>query len=206
MPDTPPDSRRSRRDFITVLGTGASAAWLASIWPTALADAAATSQADDPQRQPTYRALSAQQATDFGAVADRIIPRDDAPGARDVGVVFFADHLLSSFAPAKKPAFDKALADVNAAARTQHPTTASFAALTPEQQDEVLRSIESTDAFDVLRAVTVSGYFSHPSHAGNRNRAGWKAIRFEDRMSWTPPFGYYDRPDVMARLVPRKRA
>src|SRR6185295_14749319 len=117
VPETPPDGRRSRRDFITVLGTGASAAWLASIWPAALADAAEAAEAGEPQRQPTYRALTAQQATDFGAVADRIIPRDDAPGARDVGVVFFADHLLSSFAPAKKPAFDKALADMNAAAR-----------------------------------------------------------------------------------------
>src|SRR5690349_13785075 len=40
MTDTPP-SGRSRRDFITLLGTTASAAWIASIWPPALADAAA---------------------------------------------------------------------------------------------------------------------------------------------------------------------
>jgi gluconate 2-dehydrogenase gamma chain len=201
VPEIPPDGRRSRRDFITLLGTGASTAWLASIWPGALADAATTAHADERQR-PTYRALTAQQAADFGAVADRIIPRDDAPSARDVGVVFFADHLLSSFAPAKKPVFDAALAAVGSAARTRYPTAASFAALTPNQQDEVLRSIEATDEFNVLRTVTVSGYFSHPSHAGNRNGAGWKAIGFEDRMSWTPPFGYYDQPDVMAGLMP----
>ena len=206
MADTPPNRRGSRRDFITFLGAGTSAAWLASIWPGALADAATASDGAAAGQSPQFRALTAQQAADFGAIADRVIPRDDAPGARDVGVVFFADHLLSSFAPNKKPAFDNALAEVNAAARKRYPSAASFAALTAKQQDETLESIDTTDAFNVLRTVTVSGYFSHPSHRGNRNLAGWKAIGFEERMAWTPPFGYYDRPEIMARLVPRKRA
>lgn len=206
MPETPPHGRRSRRDFITLLGSTASAAWVASIWPAALADAAAASAPESQSQTQQFRALSAQQAADFTAIADRIIPRDDAPGARDVGVVFFADHLLASFAPDRKPAFDKALVEVNEAVRKRYPKAASFAALTTVQQDQTLKSIETTDAFDLLRTVTVTGYFSHPSYGGNRNLAGWKAIGFEDRMSWTPPFGYYDRPDVMARLVPRKRA
>lgn len=196
-----PDPVRSRRDFIALLGTTASAAWLASIWPPAIADAHA------PQGQaPRYRALTEQQADDFGAAADRIIPRDDAPGARDVGVVFFADHLLATFSPARKPDFDKAVAALNEAARKLEPTVRSFAALTPSQQDDTLRSIEKTDAFNLLRTITISGYFSHPSHRGNRDQAGWKAIGFQDRMSWTSPFGYYDQPDVMARLMPWRRA
>jgi hypothetical protein len=128
------------------------------------------------------------------------------PGARDLGVVFFADRLLASFAPERKPAFDKALAEVNDAARRLTPSAASFAALSIAQQDEALRTIESTEAFDVLRTVTVAGYFSHPSHGGNRDGTGWKAIGMVDRMAWTPPFGYYDRPDVMARLLARRRS
>lgn len=206
MSDTPPGSVRSRRDFITLLGTTAGGAWLATIWPPAIADASDAADAAQQGQTPRYRALTSQQAADFGAAADRIIPRDDAPGARDVGVVFFADHLLASFAPAKKPAFDAALTALNAATRKQVPNAASFAALTSKQQDEVLRSIETTDDFGVLRAITIAGYFSHPSHRGNRDAAGWKAIGFEDRMSWTPPFGYYDRPEIMARLLPGKRA
>jgi gluconate 2-dehydrogenase gamma chain len=204
--DTPPSSVRSRRDFIALLGTSAGGAWLATIWPPAIADASEAADAAQQGQAPRYRALTRQQAEDFGAAADRIIPRDDAPGARDVGVVFFADHLLASFAPAKKPAFDAALQTLNDAARKRVANAASFAALTSEQQDETLRSIETTDDFGVLRAITVAGYFSHPSHRGNRDAAGWKAIGFEDRMSWTPPFGYYDRPEVMARLLPGRRA
>ena len=204
--DTPPGSVRSRRDFITLLGTTAGGAWLATIWAPAIADASDAAEAAQQGQTPRYRALTRQQADDFGAAADRIIPGDDAPGARDVGVVFFADHLLASFAPARKPAFDAALTALNEAARKQVPNAVSFAALTSKQQDEVLRSIETTDDFGVLRAITIAGYFSHPSHRGNRDAAGWKAIGFEDRMSWTPPFGYYDRPEIMARLLPGRRA
>jgi hypothetical protein len=146
----------------------------------------------------------AAQANDFGAVADRIIPPDDAPGARAVGVVFFADRMLAGLNADQKPAFDKALLAVNAAARTLVPAATSFVALTAEQQDAVLESIETTDGFALMRAITVAGYFSHPSYGGNRDNAGWKAIGFEDRMMWASPFGYYDRPEVMARLLPRK--
>ena len=206
MSDTPPHPVRSRRDFIALLGTTASSAWFATIWPPAIADAREAAHAASQGQAPRYRALTDQQAEDFGAVADRIIPRDDAPGARDVGVVFFADHLLAGFAPARKPAFDQALVALNEAARNRAPNASSFASLTPTQQDETLRSIETTDAFNLLRTMTIGGYFSHPSHRGNRNEAGWKAIGFQDRMAWTPPFGYYDQPDVMARLMPWRRA
>jgi gluconate 2-dehydrogenase gamma chain len=204
--DTPPPPRRSRRDFITLLGASASAAWLAAMWPDALADAAAAQRETADGQQPRYRSLTAQQAQDFGAAADRIIPRDDTPGARDLGVVFFADRLLTSFAPERKPAFDRALVELNAAARKQVPNARSFASLTPAQQDDTIRSIETTDGFGVLRAVTVAGYFSHPRHGGNLDSASWKAIGFEDRMSWTPPFGYYDQPEIMATLLPRRPA
>ena len=207
MSDTPPHPRPSRRNFVALLGSSVSAAWLAGIWPAALADAEAASTETSPHEpQARYKSLTTRQAEDFGAIADRILPRDETPGERDVGVVFFADHLFASFAPERKPAFDKALAEVTAAARRLGPSVTSFAALPTSLQDDVLRSVEKTDAFNLLRTVTISGYFSHPSHGGNRNNAGWKTIGLEDRMSWTPPFGYYDRPEVMARLLPGKRA
>lgn len=206
MSDIQPRGARSRRDFVALLGTGVSAAWLATIWPSALEDAAAATERAARGEPTRYRALTPQQAEDFGAVADRIIPPDDTPGARAVGVVFFADHLLERVSPQRKPTFDKALSEVNEAARKHNPSAASFASLGAAEQGEVLRFMETTASFAELRAFTVGGYFSHPGYGGNRDMAGWKAIGFEDRMSWTPPFGYYDRPDVMARLLPRRRS
>lgn len=202
--DSPTQPGTSRRDFVARLGAGVSATWLASIWPQALADAAEAAGATATGQAPKYRVLTAAQANDFGAVADRIIPPDDAPGARAVGVVFFADRMLAGLNADQKPELDKALAAVNAAARTLVPGAASFAALTTPQQDDVLKSIETTDGFALMRAITVAGYFSHPSYGGNRGNAGWKAIGFEDRMMWASPFGHYDRPEIMARLLPRK--
>ena len=204
MSDSPTESPSSRRDFVSRLGAGVSAAWLAALWPQAIADAAEAADAAARGQTPAYRALSAEQANDFGAVADRIIPPDDTPGARAVGVVFFADRMLAGSGADQKPAFIKALSAVNAAAKKRLHKSASFAALTATQQDDVLASIDTTDDFNLLRGVTLSGYFSHPSYGGNRGNAGWKAIGFEDRMMWSSPFGYYDRPEVMARLLPRK--
>ncbi|HUQ84193.1 MAG TPA: gluconate 2-dehydrogenase subunit 3 family protein [Gemmatimonadaceae bacterium] len=193
-----------RRDFVSTLGTGLGAAWLAAIWPDALADAAEADRAATTGAAAQFRTITAQQAADFAAVADRIIPADETPGARDAGVAFFADRFLGGMGSGQKAEFDKAIAAVNAAAKKRVPTAASFAALTVKQQDETLTSIQSGNEFSVLRAITVAGYFSHPSHGGNRNDAGWRTIGIQDRMQWSPPFGYYDQPEVMTKLLPRK--
>lgn len=161
-----------RRHFVSSLGSGLGAAWFASIWPAAIADAAEAIGAIARGQSPAYRTITPQQAADFGAVADRIIPPDDTPGARDAGVVFFADRFLGGMAAEQKSAFDTAIAEVNAAARKRVPAAASFAALTTAQQDQTLESIQTTESFAVLRSIAVAGYFSHPKHGGNRNDAG----------------------------------
>ena len=203
MPDDPKPPT-TRRDFVARLGGGVGATLLASLWPAALDAAAAATRARSGEQQPKFRVLTAQQAADLAAIADRIIPRDDTPAASEVGLVFFADQYLATIGAHDKPDFEKALVEANAAAKRQVRTATSFAALTTRQQDAVLQSIEDTEGFGFLRAMTVSGYLCHPMHGGNRSNAGWKAIGFEERMSWSPPFGYYDRPEVMARLTPRR--
>jgi hypothetical protein len=35
--------------------------------------------------------------------------------------------------------------------------------------------------------------FANPEYGGNRDKIGWKMIGFDDRFSWGPPFGWYDR-------------
>ena len=92
MTEFPPRFTSSRREFVF----GLTAATIAAIWPAALADAATATELAAQGQQPTYRTLTAQQAADFGAAADRIIPPDDAPGARAAGVVFFADRVLAT--------------------------------------------------------------------------------------------------------------
>jgi gluconate 2-dehydrogenase gamma chain len=73
------------------------------------------------------------------------------------------------------------------------PESTSIAGLTAPQQIELLLSIEKSAFFELLRLHTVLGFLSAPSYGGNREGIGWKLIGFEDRMSFEPPFGYYDR-------------
>jgi gluconate 2-dehydrogenase gamma chain len=203
--DPTPGPPASRRDFLALLGGAAGAAWLASLWPTALADAAAAQQAAAQGQAPRFRVLTPWQAADFGAFADRIIPADDTPGARDSGVVHFVDGMLATLEAERKADFERALAELHRATRRRIPRGGAFATLPAARQDEILKSMESSPGFATLRIATLAGYLSHPSYGGNRNAVAWKAIGFEDRMTWQPPFGYYDRPEIMAQLLPRRR-
>ena len=133
------------------------------------------------------------QAKDVEAVAERIIPADDTPGAREAGVVTFIDLLLSEFEPDRRAAYTTGLEMLTA--RSGGP----FSNLAADRQNEVLRSIETTEFFNLIRQHTVMGFFSHPKYGGNRNKAGWKLIGFEDSFVFHPPFGYYDGPEGLSK-------
>jgi hypothetical protein len=70
-----------------------------------------------------------------------------------------------------------------------------FSALDNARQIEVLRGIEKSEFFGMVRNHTLIGFFSHPKHGGNQDRMGWKLIGFEDAFAFQPPFGYYDGPE-----------
>jgi len=137
--------------------------------------------------------LSAEEAADIDAVTAQIIPTDDEPGAREAGVVYFIDRALATFLSQLASDYRAQLAEFQAAFREQHPSTASFALLTSEQQINYLRTVDRTPFFDTTRLLTLLGMFSRPAYGGNRNGVGWKLIGFEDRHFFRPPFGYYDR-------------
>src|SRR5258706_524403 len=63
---------------------------------------------------------------------------------------------------------------------------------TPAQQLEFLRGHDHHQFFQQLRGAVLVAVFSNPSWGGNRDKAGWRILGFEDRFSWQPPFGWYD--------------
>jgi gluconate 2-dehydrogenase gamma chain len=65
-----------------------------------------------------------------------------------------------------------------------------FVDLTPEQQDDKLRSIERTTFFQMLRSHTIEGMFSDPMHGGNAGLIGWQLIGFPG-----PQMSYRDEID-----------
>ena len=186
-----PDSF-SRREFVAAAGS------LGAVW--LLSDAAERGEAvahaahQVTQAQPALSVFTREQAGEVEAFASRIIPTDDTPGAREAGVVYFIDRGLATWAKDQRTLFMEGLAklpaDVDAKVRGQN----RLSALTPAQQDEVLRGIEQTPFFGVMRFATLAGMFSLPSYGGNKDFVGWKLVGQEGAMEFKAPFGWYDRP------------
>jgi hypothetical protein len=109
--------------------------------------------------------LTPAQATMVSAIADRIIPRTDTPGAADVGVPAFIDLLYGQFmTDAERKLLSDGLAEVEAAAKSAQGAT--FATLSADRQDAVLRGIAKAEEgrdqgfFRLIRSATVLGYFT----------------------------------------------
>jgi gluconate 2-dehydrogenase gamma chain len=138
-------------------------------------------------------ALTPAQAEAVAALASRILPAvDGRPGAREAGAPYFIDRALATFNAAQRPLYSEGIADLNRRARMNAANAVSFAALTPVQQDEVIREIETTPFFQAARLDVIVGTFALPSWGGNRDYMGWHLLGFEHQMRFQPPFGYYD--------------
>ena len=135
-------------------------------------------------------------AADVAAICNQIIPSTDGPGAAEAGVIYFIDRALTTFDANQQGNFRKAMEEVQAARRRLFPASTSIAALHSAQQIDLIRSIEKTDAFERIRGYTLLGFLADPSYGGNRGKVGWAHIGLEDRMSFEPPFGYYDAEAV----------
>src|SRR5438067_3049132 len=136
-------------------------------------------------------------AAEIEAIAASIIPDDETPGARHAGVIRFIDRALAGYDADKRYVYTRGLADIQSRRSMMFPASTSIASLPQEQQIALLKTIEDTEFFRLVRFHTVLGFFGHPVHGGNRGMVGWKLIGIEHSMRYTPPFGYYDaEPDA----------
>lgn len=180
-----------RRAFLENVGGGAASALLGA----SLIDLRRAGEfAAKVSPQEPWQFFTPQQARLFDAVSAQIVPSDGTPGAREAHVVRFADHSLATFL--KGPAADvkKALTALDKFSRAAAGAKA-FEERDNADQIKVLTAFEKKngDSFRALRQLTMAGMFSHPEHGGNFEKTGWKLIGYEDRYSWAPPFGFYDR-------------
>ena len=139
-----------------------------------------------------FETLDKDTAGEIAAIAEQIIPSTDGPGAREAGVIYFIDRALGTFARDEREAYRTGMAELQKKREEMFPGSAAIASLDDEQQKALLRSIENTDFFELLRTHTVLGFLGDPRYGGNRGKVGWKQIGFEGWMAYQPPFGYYD--------------
>jgi len=200
----------SRRGFLAQSLTGISVAWISAHWPAMLSAASHARQAAHSATSAKFEFFSPEQAREIDAIAARIIPTTDTPGAHEAGVVFFIDRALVSFAKEDQKTYAGGLPELEARVREMFPGMEKFSAATPEQQDQVLQSLEdqSTGAagrsrrriaaqsfFETARVHTIMGFLIDPDSdkRGNRDGLGWKVIGRDPAHMFQPPFGYYDK-------------
>ena len=175
----------SRRRFVRSAGaaTGASLLRISAASLAALAQAACSAR----DTGTAYVTLGAEEAADFAAIAARLIPTTDTPGATEAGVVHFYDRAWGD-------EFAGLLDDMRGFLQTLNDSGgARFATLSAEEQDATLRDHESDGRFEVLRVMTMFGFFTMEKYGGNKGHVGWDVIGFQGHHGgWAPPFGYYD--------------
>jgi gluconate 2-dehydrogenase gamma chain len=160
-------------------------------WPNVLsAQKRAYSAAGSPT--PHFETLDVGTAGEIEAIGAQIIPSTGGPGAREAGVIYFIDRALSTFAADYRETYRTGMAQLQQKRQELFPNSTTIASLTGEQQMALIRTIEASSFFELLRTHTVLGFLGNPSYGGNRGETGWNQIGFEGLMAYQSPFGYYD--------------
>lgn len=181
----------TRRLFLIKSSAGLSAAWLAAHMPEIVAAQEHAHRVVASAAAPRFEFFTPQQAAEVEAIAAQIIPADETPGAREAHAIYFIDRALMTFDSDKKKVYNEGLALLKQ--KTRKMKGGSFAGLTARQQIRLLKSIEKTEFFELVRTHTIMGVFANPEHGGNHDQIGWKLIGFEDSFAYEPPFGHYDQ-------------
>jgi gluconate 2-dehydrogenase gamma chain len=129
----------------------------------------------------------------MAAACERMLPRDEDPGAADLGVPGYVDKALSDQRMSHvREDFVNGLRELMRRAQSQQGKP--FAQLAPGEQDVLLSSFKNSPKnsgaghwYELLVVLTMEGALSDPSYGGNRDRKGWALIGFDTS---EPPTGY----------------
>jgi gluconate 2-dehydrogenase gamma chain len=191
-------SRLSRRSFIqrlTFFGGG-----------VVLLGSTACKRSSEEQAKPPVAPLGGSPHGTFSglefavvaAASERILPRDEDPGAKDANVPAYIDRMLQT--PELKQMKNDFLQGLSALERRSRSMfKKGFAEATPEQQDELLTIFKDSGAgtgeahfYELLVVLTLEGFLGDPSYGGNQGRVGWRLVGFDTvgTVAMGPPEGY----------------
>jgi gluconate 2-dehydrogenase gamma chain len=122
------------------------------------------------------RVLTADQAKLLEQICEQIIPADQDPGARDVGVIYFIDQQLAGPYKRFRTRYQEGLAAM----------PAQFLSWSFDQQAKYLQSIEKTPFFEMVIDHTMQGFYGSPRHGGNKGEASWKMLGINSNMQHGP--------------------
>jgi len=190
----------TRRFFLQGSGTVAGGALLRAGVPAFIALSQSACSARDAGA--AFETLSAGEGRELEAIAARILPTTDTPGAREAGAIWFIDKAYGSVYAESLAADRVMLADFQSGVATAYPGSEFFSDLGEADQDAYLTSHQHTRFFNNIRFMTLAGVFGLATWGGNRNDIGWKLVGMDSPPhAWTPPFGYYDAEYMEAQKI-----
>ncbi|MDJ0813314.1 MAG: gluconate 2-dehydrogenase subunit 3 family protein [Woeseiaceae bacterium] len=180
----------SRRLFLQSASALTGSTYLRILAPGIAAISQAACSARD--QGAAFEVLGSTEARDFAAIAARIIPTTDTPGATEAGVIHFIDKAFGAEMSGELEFARRGLAAFNRALVADH-SGKRLDELGEDVQDAFLASREETPFFGLVWAMTIFGFFAMPKYGGNRDKVGWELVGFGGgHGGWTYPFGYYD--------------
>lgn len=139
-----------------------------------------------------FRYLSADDAPEIEALAAQIIPSDGTPGAREAGCIHFIDRALETFDRDQRDLYRNGLVATQKKRAELFPQSRNIAGLDNASAIALLKAVEQTGFFKLLRTHTIMGFLAAPAWGGNQGMVGWSHIGLEHKMIFQPPFGFYD--------------
>ncbi len=132
----------------------------------------------------SHRTFTHDEWAILTAACDRVLPRDEDPGALDANVPEYIDRMLQTpQLEQMRSNFLPGLAALNR--RTQGMFNVPFAQANPTQQDEVLTVFKNSPEksgearwYEILLVLVLEGFLSDPSYGGNAGEVGWKTVGF----------------------------
>lgn len=185
------EKERTRRIFLQGSGSIVGTTLLRAGVPALTAVSQAACSARDAGAD--FETISSAEAREIIAVAARILPTTDTPGATEAGAVYFFDKALGSFFADRLEFGRMVLAEFQSGVPKAYPGAERFSDLDETDQDAYLTANEQTPFFQGARILTIFGVFCLSKYGGNRNDVGWKLVGMDGPPhAWSYPFGYYD--------------
>ena len=106
----------------------------------------------------SLRFFTDREARVLDAILSIVIPSDDAPGAREAGVIHYIDRQLTRKFRDQQSTYREALAKLK------------------ESVDEKTLVSSHKPFFDLVVTHAMQGFYGNPRHGGNQDFASWRML------------------------------
>jgi gluconate 2-dehydrogenase gamma chain len=157
----------------------------------------------------SHRTFTDGEWLTLAAAVERMLPKDEDPGAVEAGVPEYIDRMLQTEQLATmKQNFVPGLAALDR--RAQRMFQKAFHQCSVEQQDELITLFKNSPEksgearwYEMFVVLVLEGYLGDPSYGGNKGEVGWKLVGFNlvGRNVKGDPRAPYDGSQRLHQLV-----